>query len=326
MSDLLVVQDLSVHFHTTQGTVQANRGVSLRIGEGETFGLMGESGCGKSVLAMAILRLQQPGRIVGGHIVLDGLDLTSLSERGMSRVRGRLVGLIPQDISAALNPLQTVGFHLEEATKQATCTGLGAGRFQAVRRSGAHDQSPAVAALQAAGLPAPDDLLRLYPHQLSMGMRQRVLVALAVLLSPRLLICDEPTTALDASTKSQVVGLLDTVRKSSTMLLISHDLEVIRCLCDRVAIMYAGALIEEGPRDELLHYPQHPYTRALLAAQRFVRGEPLALIPGDAPDLISFPRGCVFHPRCPLAQTRCREEQPAPRIAESRMVACHRYA
>lgn len=327
MSTLLTVDNLSVHFETPEGRVEANRGVNLTIQEGETFGLMGESGCGKSVLAMSILRLQQPGRIVRGSITLDGVDLTAAKESELQRLRGRVIGLVPQDVSSALNPLQTIGFHIREATAAATNGEVsqehsnGNGRLV-----GAEYKDVVSEALRAVCLPAPEELLPRYPHQLSVGMRQRVLLALAMLQEPRLLICDEPTTALDASTKARVLNLLAGLGQKSTMLLISHDAEAVRRLCHHVAVMYAGTIVESGPCEDVFESPLHPYARALLGSQRYERGRPLVVIPGDAPDLLSFPIGCAFHPRCATAMGICLREPPPTCRLNGRVAVCHLYS
>lgn len=327
MNALLTVDNLAVHFETPEGRVEANRGVSLAIQEGETFGLMGESGCGKSVLAMSILRLQQPGRIVKGSITLNGVDLTTVKESELQKLRGRVIGLVPQDVSSALNPLQTIGFHIREAMVEAINSGVAQKDPNGNRRlTGAEHRQVVSEALRAVCLPAPEELLHRYPHQLSVGMRQRVLLALAMLLEPRLLICDEPTTALDASTKARVLNLLVGLGQKSTMLLISHDAEAVRKLCHRVAVMYAGTIVESGPCEDVFESPLHPYARALLESQRYQRGRPLTVIPGDAPDLLSFPVGCAFHPRCAMAMGICSREEPPTCRLDGRVVVCHLYS
>lgn len=324
---MLAIDGLSVHFKTSEGTVEANRSVSLTIQTGETLGLMGESGCGKSVLAMSILRLQQPGRIVGGRILLDGIDLTTASDNALRSIRGRIIGLVPQDVSGALNPLHTIGFHFAEVTSMTSN-----GRTKP--HPSFHDNSSptngipetVLKAMDAVCLPSPPELLRCYPHQLSIGMKQRVLLAMVVLSQPRLLICDEPTTALDAPTKERVLGVLADCRQKSTMLLISHDAEAVRRVCDRVAVMYAGTIVESGPCEAVFRDPLHPYTTALLGCQRYERGKPLVLLPGDTPDLLSFPVGCAFHPRCQLAMDVCSKEQPPVHDLNGRVVLCHRHS
>jgi oligopeptide/dipeptide ABC transporter ATP-binding protein len=327
MKEVLQVAGLSVQFITHQGIVCANREVSLSINEGETAGLMGESGCGKTVLALAMLRLQQPGQIVAGEIFLDGQNITAMSEPEIQQARGSLIGLVPQDHGSALNPLQTVGFHLAEAIhRKERSNRLSSGEKQ---KGVAPDRTlweRSVQALEEVGLPEPERQLRRYPHQLSGGMRQRVLVAMALLLEPRLLICDEPTTALDKNTKEQILALLESARHKTTMLLISHDLAAIQRLCDRVAVMYAGSIVEEAGREELLRQPLHPYSQALLASQRLQRGLPLVPIAGDVPDLIEFPSGCAFHPRCPAALEVCRRIEPSSYRINGRNVECHLYA
>jgi oligopeptide/dipeptide ABC transporter ATP-binding protein len=323
MTNLLTVDNLSVHFATAQGRVEANRGVSLTVIAGETLGLMGESGCGKTVLALALLRLQQPGEIVSGSVRLNGTNLLALGDREMERVRGRLLGLVPQDHGSALNPLHTVGAHLAETIAVRDNGGVWRQLYHSLRNGKKGTRDEFVAALRRVGLPQPEGHLASYPHQLSGGMRQRVLIALALLPGPQLLICDEPTTALDASSKGQILSLLAGIKASSSMLLISHDVEAVRYLCDRVAVMYAGSIVETASTRELFEMPLHPYTRALLAAKRYRRGSPLVSIPGEVPDLMHFPRGCAFHPRCASALPVCACENPTTTNWNGRSVACH---
>jgi len=316
---LLTVSGLHVHFDTPAGTVHANNGVSLEVRRGESLGIMGESGCGKTVLFLSLLHLQQPGRIVGGQVLLDGRANTNLDEREMRHVRGRQVALVPQNQATALNPAYTVRQQLAEALR--------------VRRGGggsgpeAEEEFARVfGALGFETRPTLDLLLRSYPHQLSGGMRQRVLIAMALLMQPRLLIADEPTTALDRAVKGQTLDALQQMRGSLTMLVVSHDVDAIAAACDRVAVMYGGRIVETGPCAAVLNHPHHPYSRLLLAAQRRARGERL---PADSPeglDLINFPSGCAFHPACPDALHVCRVEPPSEwELSCGVTVACHLY-
>lgn len=328
MTDMLRVSDLHVHFDTPAGVVRANNGVNLRVAGGECLGIMGESGCGKTVLLLSLLRLQQPGHIVRGHILLDGQDLVPLGEREMERIRGRSIALVPQNQATALNPAYTVGQQLSEALvirRQG-----GSLSAVVVRRSapGDSDREEFIRVFSTLGFeagPALDRLLRSYPHQLSGGMRQRVLIAMALLMQPRLLIADEPTTALDRAVKAQTLDSLQRLRRSFTMMVISHDIETISATCDRVAIMYGGRIIESGPRAEVLAHPRHPYSRLLLRAQRRERGEPLSAINAETLDLIHFPSGCPFHTACPDALPRCANEPPGEYSTKDTMVACHLY-
>jgi oligopeptide transport system ATP-binding protein len=300
----LAVEELSAAFFTRRGIVRAVEKVSFSLAAGETLGLVGESGCGKSATAQAILRvLPFPGRITGGRIEFDGHDLVALSERGMERIRGHKVALVPQDPTASLNPLLTAGQHLVEVLE----VHLG--------MRGAAARVRAAELLATVGIPEPERRFHAYPHELSGGMRQRVMIALAVACGPSLLIADEPTTALDATVQAQILDLLRSLSRELHMatILITHNLGVVAGLCDRVAVMYAGRIVELAPRDELFANPKHPYTVALLRCvprlDRIGEGT-LDSIPGQPPNLLRIPRGCAFAPRCPLASFRCTEEVP----------------
>lgn len=328
MTDMLRVTDLHVYFDTPAGVVRANNGVNLRVESGESLGIMGESGCGKTVLLLSLLHLQQPGHIIRGHILLGGRDLVPLDEREMQRIRGRSIALVPQNQATALNPAYTVGQQLSEALAVRRQGGVLSA--VAARRSarGGSDRDEFVRVFGTLGFeagPVLDRLLHSYPHQLSGGMRQRVLIAMALLMQPRLLIADEPTTALDRAVKAQTLDSLQQLRRSFTMMVISHDIETISATCDRVAVMYGGRIIESGPRAEMLTHPRHPYSRLLLRAQRRERGEPLSAITAETLDLIHFPPGCPFHTSCPDALPRCASEPPGEYCTADTMVACHLY-
>ena len=328
MNTLLKVTDLHVHFDTPAGVVRANNGVNLEVREGESLGIMGESGCGKTVLFLSLLNLQQPGRIVKGRVLLDGRDITALNEHEMEQVRGRVVALVPQNQATALNPAYTVRQQLSEAL--------------AVRRRGGRllhsdvqrsdrvtDEGEFARVFADLGFeegPGLDRLLRSYPHQLSGGMRQRVLIAMALLMRPRLLIADEPTTALDRAVKVQSLTALQRLRDSLTMLVISHDIDAIAATCDRTAIMYGGRIVESGPCDRILSQPRHPYSQLLLAAQRRTRGEPINAVAAETLNLIDFPRGCPFHPACPRAMSDCAVEPPPELATGDTRVSCHLYS
>lgn len=328
MMPVLKVTDLHVYFDTSAGTVRANNGITLEVREGESLGIMGESGCGKTVLFLSILHLQQPGRIVRGSVELDGRDITRLHESEMERLRGRVIALVPQNQATALNPAYVIRQQLTEALKVRQGGGSLrelSGR-QIIDDSDAEDEFRRV--FKDLGFetgPVLDRLLRSYPHQLSGGMRQRVLIAMALLMRPRLLIADEPTTALDRAIRAQSLNTLQRLRGSLTMLVISHDVEAISVACDRVAIMYGGRVIESGSCRNVLSQPRHPYTRLLLSAQRRTRGQPLQVVAAETLNLIDFPHGCPFHPACTEAMPICATEAPPERRTDGAMVACHHY-
>nr|AIF05876.1 oligopeptide/dipeptide ABC transporter ATPase subunit (ABC.PE.A) [uncultured marine group II/III euryarchaeote KM3_188_A01] len=310
---MLRVENLVTRFHTYDGVVRALEGVSFEVREGEIFGLVGETGCGKSVTTYSTLRLlPSTGRVHSGRITLAGESLLDASESRMREVRGGEIAMIFQDPLSALNPVMRVGDQIAEAVQL-------------------HDDLPdaeAVAArveevLGQVRMPDPAGATRAFPHELSGGMQQRVMIAMALAGRPKLLIADEPTTALDVTIQSQVLQLLRQLKQEAglTVLLITHDLGVVAELCDRVAVMYAGTIVETAPVEELFSDPKHPYTQGLLAALPGA-SETLAPVPGRVPDLLAPPSGCRFNPRCPLAVDRCREEPPALR-GEARQVACH---
>jgi len=325
---LLKVTDLHVHFDTSAGTVRANNGVSLEVRHGESLGIMGESGCGKTVLFLSLLHLQQPGRIVRGQVLLDGRDVTTLAESEMQCIRGRVIALVPQNQATALNPAYTIRQQLAEALTVRRGNG---GVWQPGRRVPGEERSDTdeiTRVFDGLGFeagPVLDRLLGSYPHQLSGGMRQRVLIAMALLMQPRLLIADEPTTALDRAIKAQALDTLQKLRGALTMLVISHDVEAIAATCDRVAVMYGGRVIESGQCAEVLSRPRHPYSRLLLAAQRRTRGEPLASVAAETLNLIDFPPGCPFHPACPEAMPVCATVPPSEYTSDGATVACHLY-
>ncbi|MBI3513260.1 MAG: ABC transporter ATP-binding protein [Proteobacteria bacterium] len=320
---LLEVVDYSLAFDGFEGTHQVLDAIDLAVDVGETVGLVGETGCGKSVLAKSLLKLNDipPARILSGSIRFDGRDLLALDETALRAIRGGGIAMIFQDPMTFLNPVFSIGDQMAEVIRA---------RDRADnRKRGARDVRAAAAALLAAvRLPDAAALLDRYPHELSGGMRQRVLIAMALAGHARLLVADEPTTALDVTIQSQVLALLaDLVAAQGlTLLLISHDLGVIGALCRRIVVMYAGTIVEDAPAAQLFDRPLHPYTQGLLAAVPDI-GRPerrLAGIPGSIPNLLAPPAGCRFHPRCPLAIERCRRERPAlRRIAAGQRVACH---
>ncbi|MGH9408805.1 MAG: ABC transporter ATP-binding protein [Vicinamibacterales bacterium] len=287
---ILAVEHLSVTFDVNGRAVHAVNDVSFQIDAGETLCLVGESGSGKSLTALSILRLvDPPGRIEAGRVLFDGRDLLALDERAIRTIRGAAIGFVFQEPATAFNPLFTIGSHIEE-----TLAVHGVARGRAAR-------ARAVDLLEAVSIPDPDRRAREYPHQLSGGLRQRALIALALACNPRLLIADEPTTALDVTIQAQILDLLLDLRRrfTLTVLLITHDLGVVARMADRVAVMYAGRIVEEAPVRDVFHNPRHPYTRALLASiPGGPRGSMLSAIPGSVPSLALVPPGCAFAPRC----------------------------
>ncbi|HET6503683.1 MAG TPA: ABC transporter ATP-binding protein [Amycolatopsis sp.] len=301
---LLGVRDLRTQLRRGREVVTAVDGISFDVGPGETVGLVGESGCGKTMTGMSIMRLLPPhGRIAGGSIRLAGRELTALSEREMRRTRGRDVAMVFQDPMTSLNPTMPVGRQIVEAVRL----------HREVGRAQARDR--AVEVLNLVGMPQPEQRLASFPHELSGGQRQRVMIALALACEPRLLIADEPTTALDVTIQAQILELLQELRDRLSMgvLLVTHDLGVIAGRADRVLVMYAGRIVESGPTRELFARPRHPYTAALLGAIPRLdqeKGEQLRSIPGLPPDLAHPPAGCRFAPRCAFATERCHAENP----------------
>ena len=301
---LLSIEDLRVEFATSAGPARAVDGVTFDVRPGETFALVGESGCGKSVTALAVLGLlQKPaGRIAGGAIRFDGLDLARVSAEEIRRIRGNRIAMIFQEPMTALNPVFTVGFQIEEVLRL----------HQGLSRGEARER--AIALLDRVGIPDAARRVDEYPHQLSGGMRQRVMIAMAVGCRPALLIADEPTTALDVTVQAQVFELMRelTAEQGTAVLLITHDMGVVYENAHRVAVMYAGRIVEEAPRDALFAQPRHPYTQLLLRSMpsRSVRGRRLATIEGMVPSATEFPPGCRFANRCPRAMGRCRAAQP----------------
>jgi peptide/nickel transport system ATP-binding protein len=316
---LLEVSHLRVEFPTRRGTLVAVDDVSFEIGRGEVLGVVGESGAGKSLTGMAIIGLlERPGRIAAGEIRLDGERIDDLPAAAMRRIRGRRIGAIFQDPLTSLNPLYTVGQQLIETIR----THLPVSQREARER--------AIGLLAEAGIPAPAQRIDHYPHQFSGGMRQRVVIALALCAEPELIIADEPTTALDVSIQAQIIALLKRVCREhrAAVILITHDMGVIAETADRVAVMYAGRLAEIGPAREVIHAPQHPYTAGLMASIPKLgetRGR-LAQIEGAMPRLHAIPGGCAYHPRCPRRFAPCDAERPGLRMAGASQAACWLHA
>jgi len=324
VSALLEITDYRLAFDGFEGRAQVLDGIDLRVEAGETVGIVGETGCGKSVLARSIARLvdMPPGRVLGGQIRFAGEDVFAMDNRALARLRGHGVAMIFQDPMTYLNPVFSVGAQMVDVIR---AHDRAAGQRMRPRAAA---RAAAVEVLAAVRLPEPERLLDRYPHELSGGMRQRVLIAMALTGNPRLLVADEPTTALDVTIQAQVLRLIAELvqARGLTLMLISHDLGVIGALCRRIVVMYAGTVVEDAAATTLFDRPCHPYTRGLLAAVPDLarpdhRARP---IPGHIPNLLAPPSGCRFHPRCPLAVERCAQEKPALRDVAGRRVACHR--
>lgn len=302
-SPLLSVEKLNITFDTDEKQIRAVRDVSFTVQRGEALGIVGESGCGKSVTAAAILRLIPcpPGKIESGRILFEGENLLNLPIDKLRRIRGNQISMIFQDPMTALSPLQTIGNQLMETLQ--------------LHRSLTRRQAAAESRdwLERVGISDAAQRLRLYPHQLSGGMRQRVMIAMALMLDPALIIADEPTTALDVTIQAQVFALINAMKKKDTsLLLITHDMGVIWEMCDRVVVMYASQVVESGSREEIFAHPAHPYTRGLLRSMPSLvtPGNRLPAIPGQVPSPLHYPPGCHFYDRCPEAFARCRKEKP----------------
>lgn len=315
MTAIISVENLSISYRVPGGNLRAVRDVSLSVARGEVLGIMGESGCGKSTLAAAMINLLPTGaRISAGAVRLAGTDMLRLSPEDQRRLRGRSVAMVFQDPMTAFNPVLTIGRQLADF-------------------AGAHDPARAAPSALAAmlgrvGIPDPQRCLDRYPHELSGGMRQRVAIAAALLMQPDVLIADEPTTALDVTMEAQIIHLLRDLRSSfdGAIVIVTHHLGVIAELCDRVAVMYAGQVVEEGPVDSLFHDPRHPYTRALLACDPAVVDPASGRLPaigGRIPDLTALPEGCAFAPRCGMAQPACASPVPRHHPGPGRSVLCH---
>lgn len=316
---LLEVENLVVEFPGRRGTLRALDDISFSIAPGEILGVVGESGAGKSLTGAAIIGLlEPPGRVAGGRIVLQGERIDDLPPHKMRHVRGRRIGAIFQDPLTSLNPLYTVGHQLTETIQ----THLPVNAAEARRR--------AIKLLKDTGIPAAEQRVDHYPHQFSGGMRQRVVIALALAAEPQLIVADEPTTALDVSIQAQIIQLLKNICKSrgAAVMLITHDMGVIAETCDRVAVLYAGRVAEIGPVHEVINHPAHPYTAGLMASIPDMEQdrERLNQIDGAMPRLNAIPRGCAFNPRCPHAFDRCREERPELLPAGPTRAACWLHA
>ncbi|MEU6534023.1 ABC transporter ATP-binding protein [Streptomyces sp. NPDC046928] len=315
---LLDVRDLKVEFRTRDGIARAVNGVSFGVDAGETLAVLGESGSGKSVTAQAVMGIldSPPGRITGGEVLFQGRDLLRLGEEERRRVRGAGMAMIFQDALSSLNPVLTVGDQLGEM-------------FVVHRGMSRKDaRARAVELMDRVRIPGARERVKQYPHQFSGGMRQRIMIAMAIALEPALIIADEPTTALDVTVQAQVMDLLAELRREYRMglVLITHDLGVVADVADRIAVMYAGRIVESAPVHDIYKAPAHPYTRGLLDSvpRLDLKGRELTAIRGLPPNLTRIPPGCAFHPRCPMARDVCRsEEPPLYAVSEVRGSACH---
>jgi peptide/nickel transport system ATP-binding protein len=316
---VLSVRNLRVEFATRRGLLRAIDGVSFDIAKGEVLGVVGESGAGKSVTGLATIGLiDPPGRIAGGEIVLSGLRVDNLPPEQMRRIRGKRIAMIFQDPLTSLNPLYRIGDQLVETIH----THLNMNEAQARKR--------AVDLLAEVGIPAPDKRVDAYPHEFSGGMRQRVVIALAIAAEPELIIADEPTTALDVSVQAQIIALIKRLGRDhgTAVMLVTHDMGVIAETSDRVAVMYSGRIAEIGPVRDVVQRPLHPYARGLMGAIPTLSGDAsqrLVQIEGSMPRLSAIPNGCAFHPRCAFALDRCRIDRPEPLAVGAQQVACHLY-
>jgi oligopeptide/dipeptide ABC transporter ATP-binding protein len=322
-NNILEVKDLKTHFFTESGVVRAVDGINLVVKRGEVLGIVGESGCGKSVTSLSIMRLVgQPGKIVEGEIIFDNQNLLNLSESKMIHIRGNRISMIFQQPQSCLNPVFRVGEQLSEVLFIHQDLGKEAGEKRAVEL------------LSMVGIPEPESRIKAFPHELSGGMAQRVMIAMALACVPELLIADEPTTALDVTIQAQILDLMRNLRSKmdTSIILITHDLGVVAEMCDRVVVMYAGRIVEKAPVIELFNSPKHPYTAALIGSTPVLgqAGKELTTIPGSVPNLVDLPEGCKFAPRCtPRVEKEleiCTQEEPELKsMGHNRMVRCWLY-
>ncbi len=319
MTKLLEVKNLKTYFYTDDGIVKAVDGVNFSVDAGKTMGIVGESGCGKSITAMSILRLipDPPGKIVDGEVIFNGEDLTKVSDNRIREIRGNDISMIFQEPMTSLNPVFTVGYQIEEVLML----------HQKLEEKEAREK--AIEMIRLVGIPNPDRIVDEYPHQLSGGMRQRIMIAMALACQPRLLIADEPTTALDVTIQAQILELMNDLknRLNTSIMLITHDLGVIAEMADHVIVMYSGKVVEDAPIGELFKNPRHPYTVGLMNSipSLVKEGQRLDTIPGRVPNPLYLPKGCYFHPRCKYAVEECRHVQPELRnIGPGHKVACLR--
>jgi len=318
MEELLRINGLKTYFFTHEGTVKAVDDINIKINKGETLGLVGESGCGKSVTALSIMRLipTPPGKIVSGKILLEGKNLLDLDEKEMRKIRGRKISMIFQEPMTSLDPMFTIGDEIAEVIKL----------HQGLKKNEAREK--AIESLRTVGIPDPEKRINEYPHELSGGMKQRAMIAMALSCNPALLIADEPSTALDVTIQAQILRLIDELRKKfgTSVLLITHDLGVIAETCDNVAVMYAGHIVEHTDVNTLFHNPLHPYTKGLMKSipRLDIDTERLEIIKGLVPNLLNMSAGCPFHPRCDFCFERCTKKLPKLiEVEKNHLVRCH---
>ena len=317
MDKLIEVKNLKTYFYTAQGVVPAVDDVSFEIYNGETVCVVGESGCGKSVTAQSIMRIvaQPPGKYVAGEVLFEGRDLLKLSQKEMRMLRGKQLAMIFQEPMTSVNPVQTIGKQIGEVLL------LHSDKSKSERKAAVLE------ILKQVGFPDPERCYQSFPHQLSGGMRQRAMIAMALICKPKLLIADEPTTALDVTIQAQILDLLETLKRQfhMTILMITHDLGVVSSMADRVVVMYSGKVVETGPANELFRRPLHPYTQCLMKCIPRIDEDKddLTVISGNVPNPLHFPSGCRFHPRCPYAQEICKSSMPEIREIDGRQMRCH---
>jgi len=318
VGDLLTVKNLKVVFHTYRGIIKALNGVYLWVDKGKRLGVVGETGCGKSVTSLSIMRLiEEPGEVMEGEIIFDGKNLLELSEEEMMKIRGKEMSMIFQEPVSALNPVFKVGYQIAESISHAEGISI------------KEAYSKVKDALEMVGLDW-KRVINLYPHELSGGMAQRVMIAMALVTRPKLLIADEPTSALDVTIQAQILDLLDELitKLGSSVILITHNLGVAAQFCDNIAVMYAGNVVEYASTEKIFSNPLHPYTKGLIkAVPRVSRKGEIEGIPGSVPDLVHPPSGCRFHPRCPaFIKGKCEKEKPELiEVEKNHYVACHLY-
>jgi len=318
---LLKIKDLSTTFFTRRGMIKAVDGLSLEFKEGEVLGLVGESGCGKSVTMLSILRLvPYPGKITGGKIWFQGENLLEKSSKEMRNIRGSKISMIFQDPMSTLNPVFRVGEQIRES--------LRVHNYERLPRKA--EKEKILRLLENVELPSPEQIYLQYPYQLSGGMQQRIIIAIALSCNPKLLLADEPTTALDVTIQAQILELLRKINKEqgTGIILVTHDLAVVAEFCQKVAVMYAGKLVEAGPADKITSQPEHPYTQALLKSIPKIgdKNAKIKSIPGDVPDLATLPPGCAFYPRCEKAMPECQKEEiPWQEVENGWRIRCLRY-
>ncbi len=315
---LLEVENLRTYFYTFGGVVKAVDGISFHLDEGEILGIVGESGSGKSVSCFSLLKLvEEPGVVQADKISFQGRDLTKATEKEMTKVRGKDIAMVFQDPMTSLNPLYTVGKQIEEML---ILHENGMNKEQRRERC--------IELLKAVGIPNPEQRLKDYPHQFSGGMRQRVVIAIALAANPKLIIADEPTTALDVTIQAQILKLMKRLvqERNASLILITHDLAVVSEMVDRIVVMYCGKIVEQGPVEEIIHNPRHPYTEGLLASIPRLRKEQnrLDFIPGMVPNMYDLPKGCLFAPRCKYCQEVCKNAMPdMEEVGKDHKAACH---